>query len=87
MFLRFQRTLKSPMPQQSSPSSTDEESQWLAVEDRRRERFAFEEKARGILIYLENSEDLLKVSVTEFREQFGMSEEAGISIKEVTQQA
>ena len=27
-------TLKTPLPQQSSPSSRDEESQWVAVEDR-----------------------------------------------------
>ena len=36
--------------------------------------------------YLENSEDL-KVCVTELQEQLGMSEEAGMSIKQVTQQA
>ena len=39
-----------------------------------------------MLRYLEDSEDL-KVSVTELQEQLGMSEEAGISIKPVTQQA
>ena len=81
-----ERTLKTPMPQQSSPSSRDEESQWVTVEDRRRRRLAFEETARGMLRYLEDSEDL-KVSVTELQEQLGMSEEAGISIKQVTQQA
>ena len=81
-----ERTLKTPMPQQSSPSSRDEESQWVAVEDRIRRRVAFEETARGMLRYLEDSEDL-KVSVTELQEQLGMSEEAGISIKQVTQQA
>ena len=42
-----ERTTKTPMPQQSSPSSRDEESQWVAVEDRRRRRVAFEETARG----------------------------------------
>ena len=81
-----ERTLKTPLPQQSSPSSRDEESQWVAVEDRRRRRVAFEETARGILRYLEDSEDL-KVSVTELQDQLGMSEEAGISIKQVAQQA
>ena len=35
--------------------------------------------------YLDKSEDL-KVSVTELREELGVSEDAGISIKEVTQQ-
>ena len=81
-----ERTLKTPMPQQSSPSSRDGESQWVAVEDRRRRRVAFEETAGSFLRYLEDSEDL-KVSVTELQEQLGMSEEASISIKQVTQQA
>ena len=64
----------------------DEESQWAAVEDRRRRRVAFEEIATDFLRYLENSEDL-KVSVAELQEQLGMSEEAGISIGQVTRQA
>ena len=74
------------MPQQSSPSSTDEESQWVAVEDRRRRRVAFEKTAKRMLRYLEDSEDL-KVSVTELEEQLRMSEEASISIEQVAQQA
>ena len=61
------------MPLQSSLSSRDEESQWVAVEYRRRRRVAFEETARGILIYPEDGEDL-KVSVTEFQEQLGMQQ-------------
>ena len=80
-----ERTLKTPLPQQSSPSSRDEESQWVAVEDRRSQRVAFEETARGTLRYLEDSEDL-KVSVKDLQEQLGVSE-AGISIKQVAQQA
>ena len=79
-----ERTLK--MPQPSSPSSRDEEIQWVDVQDRRMRRVAFEETARSILRYLEDSEDL-KVSVTELQEQLGMSEEAGISIEQVAQQA
>ena len=47
---------------------------------------AFENLANGFLRYLEDSEDL-KVSVTELEEQLGISEEAGISIKQVAQQA
>ena len=43
-------------------------------------------RPRSILRYLEDSEGL-KVSVTELQEQLGMSEEAGISITQVTQQA
>ena len=70
------------MPQQSWPSSRDEESQWVAVEGRRRRRVAFEETARDILRNLENTEDL-----TELQDQLGMSEEASISVKQVTQQA
>ena len=56
------------------------------MEDRRRRRVAFEEMAMGLLSYLEDSEDL-QVSVTELQQQLGMSEEAGISIKQVAQQA
>ena len=70
-----ERTFKTPLPQQGSPSSRDEESQCVAVEDKRGWRVAFEETARGILACrLEDSEDL-EVSVTEVQEQMGMSEE------------
>ena len=81
-----ERTLQTPMPQQSSLPSRDEESQWVAVEERRRRRVAFEETARSVLRYLVVSEDL-EVSVTELQEQLGMSEEAGIFIKQVAQLA
>ena len=37
--------IKTPLPQQSSPSSRDEEAQWISVEDRRRRRVAFEKAA------------------------------------------
>ena len=39
-----------------------------------------------MLIYLEDSEDL-KVGVTELQEQLGISEEEGVSIKQIAQQA
>ena len=81
-----ERILKTLMPQQSSPSSREEESQWVAVEDRRTWRVAFEETARGIFRYLEDSEDL-KVSFTELQEQLEMPEEAGISIQQAARQA
>ena len=71
---RSPETLKTPMAQQSQPSSRDEESQWVAVEDRRRRRVAFEETARDVPGYLENSEDL-NVSFTELQEQLRLSEE------------
>ena len=77
-----ERTLKTPLPHQNSSSSRDEGSRWV-VEDRRRRRVAFEETAKGTLRY---SEDL-KVSVTELQEQLEISEEAGVSIKQVAQQA
>ena len=80
-----ERTLKTPLPQHGSSSSRDGESQWISGEDGRRRRVVFEETAKRMLRYPEDSEDL-KVGVTELREQLGMSEEAGISIKEVTQQ-
>ena len=47
-----ERTLNTPMPQQSSLSSRDEESQWVAVEDRRKRRVTFEEMAKRMLGYL-----------------------------------
>ena len=73
-----ERTLKTLLPQQCLPSSVHE-GQWVAVEDWRRRRVAFEETATDILGYLENSEDL-KVIVTELQEQLGMSGEAGMPI-------
>ena len=75
-----ERTLKTPLPQQSSSSSRNEESQWVSVEDRRRRRVAFGETAQGMLRYLEDSEDV-KVGVTESQEQLVISEEAGVSIR------
>ena len=49
------------------------------MEDRRRRRVAFDETAKKMLRYQEDSEDL-KVGVTEVQEQLGISEEAGVSI-------
>ena len=45
----------------------------------------FRGDGQGILRYLEDSEDL-EVSVTEVQEQIGMSEEAGVSLKQVARQ-
>ena len=47
------------------------------MEDRRRRRVAFEEAAKGMLRYVEDSEDL-KVGVLELKEQLEISEEAGV---------
>ena len=43
-------------------------------------------RLRSMLRYQEDSEDL-KVGVTELQEQLGISEETGISIKQIAQQA
>ena len=67
------RTLKTPLPQQSSSSSRNEENQWVSAEDRQRRRVAFEETAKRMLRYPEDCEDL-KVGVTELKEQLEISE-------------
>ena len=64
-----ERTLKTPLPRQSS-SSRDEERQWISVEDGRRRRVAFE-----------------KMGVTALHEQLETSEGAGVSIRQIAQQA
>ena len=73
-----ERTLKTPLPQQSSSSSRDEESQWISVEDRRKRRVAFEEMAKRMLGHLEDSEDL-QVGIRESKEQLETPEEEGVS--------
>ena len=72
-----ERTLKTPLPQQSSSSFRDDEGQWISVEDRRRRRVAFEEAAKSMLRYLEDSEE----------EQLEISEDAGVSIRQIAQHA
>ena len=52
------------------------ENQWVSAEDRRRRRVAFEETAKKMLAYVQDSEDL-KVGVIELQEQLGISEDAG----------
>ena len=76
-----ERTLKTPLPQQSSPSSREGEGQWVALEDRCRRCVAFQKTAKRMLRYLEDSDDV-KVGVTEVQEQLEISEEAGTSIKQ-----
>ena len=73
-----ERTLKTPLPQQSSSSSRDDESQWVSAEDRHRRRVALVETAKRMLRYQEDSGDL-KVGVTQLQEQLGISEEAASS--------
>ena len=63
-----ERPMKTPLPQQSSSSIREEESQWISVEDRRRRRVAFEEMAKRMPGYPEDSEDL-KVGISELKGQ------------------
>ena len=77
-----ERTLKRRCRSKVSPLSSDEEGRWVSMEDRRRRRAVFEKTAKRMLKYIEDSDDV-KVGVTELHEQFEMSEEAGIPIKQV----
>ena len=52
------RILKTPLPQQSSPSAREEEGHPVVMEDRRRRSIAFEKLAKEILRYLDNSDDV-----------------------------
>ena len=62
-----ERTLNTPLPAQSSSSAREEEGRWLLMEDRRRQSVAFENVAKEMLKYQENSEEL-KVRITELQE-------------------
>ena len=60
-------TLTTPLPQQSSPSATEEdEGHWVLMEDSRRRSVAFEKLAKEMLRYLDNSDDV-KVGITELQ--------------------
>ena len=83
---RLERTLKTPLPQQSSPSFREEQGQSVAMEDRRRRRVAFEKMPKRMLKYLEDSDDV-KVGITELQERLEISAKVGISIRHVAQQA
>ena len=61
-------------------------SQGHEEEDKRKWFAAFEDTAKKMLKYLEDSEDL-KVVLTELKEQLESPEEAGISIMQIAQQA
>ena len=68
-----ERTLKTPLPQQSSLSSREEEGHWVAMEDRRRRSITFEKMAKRMLKYPEDSDDV-KVGITELQERLEISE-------------
>ena len=56
------------------------------MDDKRRRSIAFEKLAKRILKYPENSDDV-KVLVTELQEHMEISEDVGISVRQVAQQA
>ena len=76
------RTLQTPVPRQSSSSAGEEEDHWVLMEDRRRRRVAFENLAKEMLRYLDNSDDV-KVEITELQERLKVPVQLGISIKQV----
>ena len=82
-----ERSMKTPLPQQRSSSTREEESQWISVEDRRNRRVAFEERARGMLGYLGDSEDL-KAGISELtKNQLETLEETDFPLCKIAQQA
>ena len=79
-------TLRTPLPQQSSSSTREEEGRWVLMEDRRRQSVAFENVAKEMLRYLENSGEL-EVGISELQEQLEVPVQIGISFRQVAQQA
>ena len=61
-----ERTLKTPLSQQSS-SSAREEGRWVLMEHRRRRGIAFEKLAKEMLRYLDNCEEV-KVGIAELQD-------------------
>ena len=62
------------------------ESRGLEVEDKRKRCVAFEDAAKRMLKYQEDSEDF-KVGLSELKEQLELPKEAGISYMQIAQQA
>ena len=80
------RTLQTPLPQQNSSSTREEEDHWVLMEDRRRRIVAFENLAKEMLRYLDNSDDV-KVGISELQERVEVPLQFGTSIQQVAQQA
>ena len=78
-------TLQTPLPQQGS-SSAREKDHWKVMEERRRRRIAFENLAKGMLRYLDNSNDV-KVGITELQQRVEVPLQLGTSMQQVAQQA
>ena len=83
---RPERSMRTPLPQQSPSSNREEASQWRSVEGRLRRCVAVEGAAKRMLRYPEDSEDL-KVGISELREQLETLEEEGHSIIQIAHQA
>ena len=81
-----ERTLMTPLPQQSSSPAREEEGRWILMEDRRRPNVAFANLAKAMLRYLENCEEV-KVSITELQEQLEVRVQIGTALQQVAQQA
>ena len=77
-------TLQTPLPQQSSSSVREEKDHWVWMEDRRRR--AFMNLAKGMLRYLDNSDDVI-VGITELQERVKVPLQFGISIQQMAQLA
>ena len=78
--------LNTQLPQQSSSSAREEEGCWVLMEDMRRRSVAFENVAKEMLKYLENSEEL-KVGITELQEHLEVPVQIGTTLRQVAQQA
>ena len=81
-------TLQTPLLQQSSSSAKEEEEEdhRVVMGDRRRRRIAFENLDKGMLRYLDNSDDA-KVGITEVQERVDVPLQFGIPIQQVAQLA
>ena len=79
-------TLQTPLPQQSSSSVREEEDLWEVMEERRWRRIAFENLAKGMLRYFDNSNDV-KVGITVLQGRVEVQLRLGIHIQQVAQQA
>ena len=77
------RWYDSQRHRKSQEEKAGKESQGLEEEDKRK---SYEDAARKILKYLEDSEDL-KVGLSEFKEQLETPEGASISIMQIAKQA
>ena len=62
----------------------EEEDRWVLMEDRRRRRIAFENLAKGMLRYPDNSDEV-KVGIAGLQERLEVPAQIGISMLQVAQ--